>query len=87
MNSLELSSGPWAGFYTQGDSMLKHHMELDLTFAAGTVIDDGLDDIGPFLIKGRYNLDTCEVSCMKSYIGGHGIYYRGFSEGNIISEN
>ena len=52
-------SGPWVGFYNYhpGD---RHRMDLNLTFANGTMTGDGNDDVGRFLIKGRYQTDTRE---------------------------
>jgi hypothetical protein len=59
-------------------------MELQLTFASGSVIGDGADDIGPFLIKGRYDSVNAECSWTKSYLGKHDVFYRGFREGKGI---
>jgi hypothetical protein len=59
-------------------------MELQLTFANGSLNGDGSDDIGPFLIKGRYNSTNLECHWTKSYIGRHDVFYRGFREGKGI---
>jgi len=59
-------------------------MELHLTFANGSVIGDGTDDVGAFLIKGRYDAAVGECHWTKSYIGGHDVSYRGFREGKGI---
>jgi hypothetical protein len=76
-------SGPWTGFYNYrpGD---RHRMELHLTFANGSLNGDGADDVGSFLIKGRYDAGTCECHWTKSYIGAHDVFYRGFREGKGI---
>ncbi|HWX23008.1 MAG TPA: hypothetical protein VN578_24160 [Candidatus Binatia bacterium] len=76
-------SGPWTGFYNYrpGD---RHKMELHLTFAAGRLSGDGTDDVGPFLIKGRYNGVTRECHWTKSYLGAHDVFYRGFREAKGI---
>ncbi len=76
-------SGPWTGFYnyTPGD---KHRMDLDLTFANGALTGDGNDDIGHFLINGRYDAQTCECRWTKTYAGSHDVFYQGYREGKGI---
>ena len=76
-------SGPWVGFYNYqpGD---RHRMHLHLTFANGTMSGDGNDDIGRFLIKGRYDSKAAECYWTKSYVGAHDVFYRGFREGKGI---
>jgi hypothetical protein len=59
-------------------------MELSLTFANGNMSGDGVDDVGRFLIKGRYDAATCECYWTKSYVGAHDVFYRGFREGKGI---
>jgi hypothetical protein len=59
-------------------------MELDLTFANGLMSGDGRDDIGLFLIKGKYDAETRECYWTKSYAGAHDVFYRGFREGKGI---
>ena len=59
-------------------------MELHLTFAAGRLSGDGTDDVGPFLIKGRYDTTTRECYWTKRYLGAHDVFYRGFREGKGI---
>ncbi len=76
-------SGPWMGFYNYrpGD---RHRMDMDLTFANGSMTGEGNDDIGRFLIKGRYDKASGECYWTKSYIGAHQVAYRGFREGKGI---
>jgi hypothetical protein len=76
-------SGPWTGFYNYrpGD---RHRMELQLTFANGNVNGDGTDDVGRFLIKGRYDAANRECYWTKTYPDSHDVYYRGFREGKGI---
>lgn len=76
-------SGPWTGFYNYhpGD---RHRMELGLTFANGNMSGDGADDVGRFLIRGRYDAASCECYWTKSYLGAHDVFYRGFREGKGI---
>ncbi len=59
-------------------------MDLNLTFANGRMSGDGVDDIGRFLIKGRYDAASRECHWTKSYVGAHDVYYRGFREGKGI---
>lgn len=76
-------SGPWTGFYTYqpGD---RHRMNLQLTFANGRMRGDGNDDIGRFLIEGRYDPQTCECHWTKTYPGSHHVLYTGYREGKGI---
>jgi hypothetical protein len=59
-------------------------MELGLTFANGNMRGDGVDDVGRFLIKGRYDAASGECYWTKSYLGAHDVFYRGFREGKGI---
>jgi hypothetical protein len=59
-------------------------MDLQLTFAGGTIMGDGNDDIGRFLIKGRFDAASRECHWTKTYIGAHDVSYRGFGEGKGI---
>lgn len=59
-------------------------MDLHLTFANGNLTGDGNDDVGRFLIKGRYEATSHECHWTKSYVGGHDVFYRGFREGKGI---
>lgn len=76
-------SGPWTGFYSYrpGD---RHRMDLRLDFARGNLTGDGNDDVGRFLIKGRYDAASRECYWTKSYVGAHDVFYRGFREGKGI---
>lgn len=71
-------SGPWTGYYLYGHSGLKHHMRLNLTFTSeGKIEGDGVDDIAPFIIDGRFNCATSEASWTKVYVGMHRVEYSG----------
>ena len=76
-------SGPWTGFYNYGPGE-RHRMDLQLTFADGNMSGDGVDDIGRFLLKGRYDTANRECYWTKTYPGSHDVYYRGFREGKGI---
>jgi hypothetical protein len=77
------SSGPWIGFYNYhpGD---RHRMDLQLTFIHGSMTGDGVDDVGRFLVRGRYDPGNKECYWTKSYVGAHDVFYRGFREGKGI---
>ena len=83
MNEPQFPSGPWVGFYTYrpGD---KHRMDLQLSFANGIVAGTGNDDIGLFIISGRYDAANGECYWTKTYPGSHDVFYRGFREGKGI---
>jgi hypothetical protein len=76
-------SGAWTGFYSYAPQD-KHRMDLNLTFAGGNMSGDGNDDVGRFLLKGRYDTQSRECYWTKSYVGAHEVYYRGFREGKGI---
>ena len=59
-------------------------MELQLTFSNGAMTGDGADDVGRFLIKGRYDAASRECYWTKTYLGAHDVFYRGFREGKGI---
>jgi hypothetical protein len=84
MSEMDFPSGPWTGFYNYGHSARKHRMDLVLTFADRAVSGDGCDDIGQFLVSGRFDDTNGECYWTKTYVGGHDVYYRGFREGKGI---
>ena len=57
---------------------------MHLTFANGNMTGEGNDDVGRFLIKGRYDAPTKECHWTKTYVGAHDVFYRGFREGKGI---
>ncbi len=77
-------SGPWTGFYNYRPGGERHRMDLHLAFANGSMSGDGNDDVGRFLIKGRYDPGSLECHWTKTYIGSHEVFYRGFREGKGI---
>jgi hypothetical protein len=76
-------SGPWVGFYNYGPGD-RHRMDLHLDFSGGSVTGDGNDDVGRFLIRGRFDSANCECHWTKTYPGSRDVYYRGFREGKGI---
>jgi hypothetical protein len=59
-------------------------MDLGLTFANGAISGEGNDDVGTFVISGRYDAKSKEVHWVKSYVAAHDVFYRGFREGKGI---
>jgi hypothetical protein len=59
-------------------------MELHLNFRQGTMTGEGRDRIGPFLIRGKYNVDDGKCHWTKRYIGKHDVAYQGYNEGKGI---
>ncbi len=77
-------SGPWQGFFLMAHLPGRHKMELHLSFQQGAMTGEGRDMIGPFLIRGKYNLDDGRCSWSKRYIGKHDVVYQGYNEGKGI---
>lgn len=78
-------SGPWEGFFLQ--PMLRKGrswMELSLTFRAGVMTGEGRDQVGEFVVRGRYNLDDGKCWWAKRYLGKHDVHYNGYNEGKGI---
>jgi len=80
----EFPSGPWTGFYVYGGRPERHRMDLGLDFAKGTVTGEGTDDLGAFVVRGRFDAAAKECHWTKTYVGGHDVYYDGFREGRYI---
>ncbi len=83
MSDAMFPSGPWTGFYNYGPGD-RHRMDLLLTFSGGSLTGEGGDDIGRFLIRGKYDASSGECYWTKTYLGAHEVYYRGFREGKGI---
>jgi hypothetical protein len=77
-------SGPWTGFFLQSGLPGRQWMELILTFRDGTLRGEGRDRIGPFLMRGRYNVADGKCYWTKRYLGRHDISYKGYNEGKGI---
>lgn len=77
-------SGPWTGFFLQKSLPGKHLMELRLTFQAENMTGEGRDWVGPFLVKGRYNLNDGKCYWTKKYVDKHDVFYQGYNEGKGI---
>jgi hypothetical protein len=77
-------SGPWRGFFLMTHLPGRHEMELQLNFRQGVMTGEGRDLIGPFLFRGKYNLNDGKCWWTKRYIGKHDVAYQGYNEGKGI---
>jgi hypothetical protein len=77
-------SGPWTGFFLQKAIPGRHLMELRLNFRAGTLTGEGRDWVGPFLVRGRYNVADGRCHWQKRYLAKHDVFYKGYNEGKGI---
>jgi hypothetical protein len=59
-------------------------MDLNLTFVNSCISGDGNDDVGMFLIHGRYDAEQKECYWTKTYPGSHEVHYTGYREGKGI---
>src|SRR5687767_856671 len=80
MSEVNYPSGKWIGFYTYAASSQRHLMDLILAFRAGAISGEGADGIGFFSIEGRYDASAAECTWIKTYLGGHSVWYAGFRE-------
>ena len=77
-------SGPWTGYFLQPILPGRHLMELRLTFRHGVLTGEGRDWVGPFLLRGRYDVADGKCYWTKRYLGQHDIQYQGYNEGKGI---
>lgn len=79
-------SGPWTGYYNYAfdAAAARYRQDLMLTFRAGRLTGEGLDSVGPFLIRGRYDKEEGRVWWTKTYPGSHDVSYSGYREGKGI---
>jgi hypothetical protein len=77
-------SGPWKGFFVQPRIEGRSWMDLQLSFREGSICGDGRDWVGPFVIVGRYELQSGKCWWTKKYIGKHDVAYQGYNEGKGI---
>ena len=73
-------SGEWTGFFLQPPAERRIWMDLVLAFGGGRVDGSGDDSVGPFSIRGTYDVDTGDVSLRKQYVGAHAVDYHGYAE-------
>jgi hypothetical protein len=77
-------TGPWVGFFLQREIPGRHLMELRLTFSQGRIMGEGRDWVGPFTVRGRYDLADGKCFWTKRYVGQHDVFYQGYNEGKGI---
>jgi hypothetical protein len=77
------ASGPWHGYFVYTSNPQRWKMDLDLRFANGLLQGGGSDAVGSFTLRGSYDVESLEVSWVKSY-ATHDVSYRGFREGRGI---
>lgn len=51
-----------------------------MEFSEGNIRGDGIDLVGDFEIRGRYDSKSYEAWWTKTYPGRHRVFYRGFRE-------
>ena len=83
-NDARFPDGPWTGFFLQPILPGRHGMELILRFADETIVGEGRDRVGEFLIRGRYQTADGRCWWTKTYVGQHDVFYEGFNEGRGI---
>jgi len=78
-------SGPWTGFFLMPHTgHHRHPTELQLTFANGVMTGSGRDFVGPFTVRGKYDVADGKCYWTKRYIGKHDVFYSGYNEGRGI---
>jgi hypothetical protein len=60
-------------------------MRLDLKFAAGRMMGDGDDEVGYFVINGKYDAESDDAAWTKTYPGRHDVRYVGRRDARGIS--
>lgn len=73
-------SGAWRGFWEQPGYGRQLMHELALRFAGGQIEGEGLDIVGPFHFRGRYD-DSGNIALVKQYLDRHQVEYRGVYDG------
>lgn len=74
-------SGPWEGFWVQGEYGRQTMSRFSLTFAAGKVTGKGRDIVGQFVFMGEYDEGTGQIRLLKQYLGKHVVVYIGQPDG------
>ncbi|MEL6986511.1 MAG: hypothetical protein AAGK97_01675 [Bacteroidota bacterium] len=76
-------SGEWEGFYVYKDSSQRHHKQLELEFTNGRIHAEGVDDVGAFTFRGKYNAEIGKCYFVK-YYSTHVVHYEGDVDENGI---
>ncbi len=77
-------SGDWIGFYLQYWMPGRHQMDMTLAWQNGEVTGSGEDRVGPFTIRGTFDIATGACEWKKQYVGKHSVQYRGMNDGSGI---
>jgi hypothetical protein len=78
-------SGPWTGYFLMPHTgKKKHPTELKLSFLHGVMAGTGRDFVGPFTVRGKYDLSDGKCYWTKRYVRKHDVFYSGFNEGRGI---
>ena len=72
-----LPSGEWSGFYVEDLQPRPGWMHLYINFENGVISGEGTDYVGPWVIKGTYDLSHAVCEWTKHYQGKHNVAYRG----------
>lgn len=76
---LRFPSGQWRGHWIQRGR--RGEMQLYLEFRAGVLSGVGRDHVGGFTLGGTYDVENGKTVCVKQYLRGHRVDYRGWAEG------
>ncbi|MDG2014024.1 MAG: hypothetical protein P8J33_10985 [Pirellulaceae bacterium] len=72
-----LPSGEWTGFYLEEHKPKRSWMHLYLHFEEHEIRGEGTDYVGPWLIKGTYDLENSICHWYKQYLKKHRVQYTG----------
>lgn len=70
-------SGEWNGFYLESHQPKRGWMHLYLNFQDGKISGEGTDYVGPWHIKGNYDINSGKCQWTKNYLGKHQVDYQG----------
>lgn len=73
-------SGKWRGFYNYVPGGIHHEMEMELNFENGVIKGKGKDDIGDFVIHGKYDENSGYCEWIKKYVNAHEVFYWGYRD-------
>jgi hypothetical protein len=73
----KLPSGEWTGFFLEEHRTGRGWMHLYLNFSNGRIEGEGTDYVGPWHIRGSYDLQTSQCQWTKQYLGRHIVIYQG----------
>lgn len=81
MRELAALSGPWTGYWIQGD--MRGDVTIDMSIEGNRLIGRGSDFIDIFFIEGAYDDRTREVRLLMSY-PTHQVHHKGVWDGLAI---